>query len=263
MDVFTGRLLTRSRLEVMRQRGDEAGLTRALRSPDPDLRFYAISALGELRVAGAVPELAAILNDTTISGLRFAAARSLGAIGEPAVPALVPALSHPDPEVRWMAALALGDVGGSHTAVLLRPLLSDNDTYVAGRAGRAIAQAGRPGEEVLAAALSDPSPGVRVQAVRALSRRPHLPGLAALVRSLHHADPYISHVAGQALSRLCYRDPDWIREAIREATDADRVNFSAAVRIAPKPSQLAPLRDLREAAGETWALLPFLDRWFH
>lgn len=91
---------------------------------------------------------------------RLEAARRLGALGEPAVGALVAALrEHPQPGTRAMSAYTLG-------------FLTDR---------RAV--------EPLAAALKDGDPDVRMESAAALTRLGDDRGAALLIRALEDADP--------------------------------------------------------------------------
>jgi HEAT repeat protein len=74
------------------------------------------------------------------------AADALGRIGTAAVPELVGALAHPDPEVRRQASRVLARIGpGAAVAVpVLRQLLVDQDSTVRQAAIRALGQIGPP-----------------------------------------------------------------------------------------------------------------------
>jgi HEAT repeat protein len=72
------------------------------------------------------------------------AADALGRIGEPAVPALIQALSHPDPEVREQAGRAISLIGPKAAAAVpeLVRLLDDESDSVRRQAARALGQIG-------------------------------------------------------------------------------------------------------------------------
>ena len=72
------------------------------------------------------------------------ASDALGRIGEAAVPALIDALAHPDPEVREQAARALALIGPKATAAVpeLIKLLDDEAEPVRRQAARALGQVG-------------------------------------------------------------------------------------------------------------------------
>ncbi|MGV3486469.1 MAG: HEAT repeat domain-containing protein [Planctomycetaceae bacterium] len=67
-----------------------------------------------LKIAGReLPHYQAQL-DSDNRVVRLAAAKTLGAFGEAAGPALLTALKHEDPAVRYTAAVHLGRIGGKH-----------------------------------------------------------------------------------------------------------------------------------------------------
>jgi cyclophilin family peptidyl-prolyl cis-trans isomerase/HEAT repeat protein len=76
-------------------------------------------------------------------GLRRRAALAAGRIGDPAaVPALVPLLQDPEPEVRQMTAFALGLIGDALAVDPLLAALKDPEPVVRGRAAEALGQIG-------------------------------------------------------------------------------------------------------------------------
>jgi hypothetical protein len=98
------------------------------------------------------------------------ASDALGRIGEAAVPALIEALSHPDPEVREQAARALSLIGPKSTAAVpdLIRLLDDESEPVRRQAARALGQVG-PAAKIAIPALikqlerKDPPPETNEQ----------------------------------------------------------------------------------------------------
>ncbi len=92
--------------------GDVDLLTRALQDEDADVRLIAAMYLaGRREEAGpSVKALVALLKDKH-EGIRREAITALSAIGAPAAPALVGALSDPDPRVRDGALDGLGNSG--------------------------------------------------------------------------------------------------------------------------------------------------------
>jgi len=73
--------------------------------------------------------LARLLNAKE-KGIRAEAARSLGALGEPALPVLIVALQNPDWVVRYRAVEALGRIPGSRIDDLLIHALDDPRDHV-------------------------------------------------------------------------------------------------------------------------------------
>jgi HEAT repeat protein len=83
------------------------------------------------------------------------ASDALGRIGEAAVPALIEALSHPDPEVREQAARALALIGPKSTAAVpeLVRLLDDESEPVRRQAARALGQIGPAAKSAIPALI--------------------------------------------------------------------------------------------------------------
>ena len=91
------------------------------------------------------------------------AAAALGRIGRAAVPSLIQALGHRDPEVREQAALVLARIGpDAHNAVPeLTAALDDDNTAVRKAAARALGQIGPAADAAVPAlmrALVQPRP---------------------------------------------------------------------------------------------------------
>lgn len=75
--------------------------------------------------------------------IRSNAAKSLGRMGESAIPALIPLLDNQDMWVRSSAADALGEMGESAKAIsVLMPLRKDQDSLVRSRATKALKKLG-------------------------------------------------------------------------------------------------------------------------
>ncbi|HJU22968.1 MAG TPA: HEAT repeat domain-containing protein [Casimicrobiaceae bacterium] len=96
--------------------GEQAfdALLSALDDSDDRVASVAASALGTLGDARAQPRLLGVLADRSRSSSRRGhAAESLVSVGDPtfAVPALIAALDDAEPEVRFWAAFALGQIG--------------------------------------------------------------------------------------------------------------------------------------------------------
>jgi HEAT repeat protein len=131
------RILPVPDIPSMKAAGDTRGLIRLLSHPDPDTQWRAAEALGALGVP-ALDDLIRELghHDTKV---RLGIIEALGDIGDPrAAPALQGILSgDPGIEIRWAAALALGNLGGDAAIPALRDALQDPDKYV--RFGSALA----------------------------------------------------------------------------------------------------------------------------
>jgi hypothetical protein len=116
---------------------DTRGLIRLLTHPDLDTQWMAAAALGTLG-RPAVGDLLRGL-DHHDARVRLGIIEAIGEIGDPlAVPPLLGILAgDTSGEIRWAAALALGNLGGTGTIPSLVKALGDPDKYV--RFGAALA----------------------------------------------------------------------------------------------------------------------------
>jgi hypothetical protein len=116
---------------------DTRGLIRLLTHPDIDTQWMAAAALGTLG-RPAVGDLLRGL-DHHDARVRLGIIEAIGEIGDPlAVPPLLGILAgDTSGEIRWAAALALGNLGGTGTIPSLVKALGDPDKYV--RFGAALA----------------------------------------------------------------------------------------------------------------------------
>ena len=208
------------------------------------VRAVAAGSLGLLHALDALPALAALTRDASdlvreeavgalgaVGGLGVRAAGRMGRVAvagrrrrwgfgrrgsaeahepnrvESAVAALRAALSDPVAAVRVAAVRSLGEVGpGAGAAVSdLFARLKDADETVRCAAAEAL---GRVGDDaavpLLAAELADPSPAIRVAAVRALGafREAARPAVKALVPLLQDADDDVRRAAGDAIGGM-------------------------------------------------------------
>jgi len=149
-------------------------LVAALADDDPLVRGVAVRAVGELApdVPGGVQALVRMLPD--VEAMRAIA--RFGPAGSDAVPALVAALKHDDPTVRWQAARALGKIGAPSVQgvpEMARLTISDPEALVREHAAEALGDVGPAAAEgipALVKALHDPVARVRRDAVRALGQ---------------------------------------------------------------------------------------------
>ncbi len=113
-------------------RGDTRGveaLIEAIRQGESECRLWAVKALGQLkdeRGGWAVIEALACDDET----LHWEASHALAQMNDKAVPALIDALKHPRPHVRWHAARALGSIADPRAALGLAEALADDDYSV-------------------------------------------------------------------------------------------------------------------------------------
>jgi len=122
-------------------------LLQALVEPEPDIRREAVRYLQDIPTPRAIEPLGAILRRDPECDIRWEAAETLGLQGDPAaVPALLAAITDPEPAVRLCVAEALGIVGDSdpRVAPALCCLLVDFDVGVRAFALEAIGDLGDP-----------------------------------------------------------------------------------------------------------------------
>jgi HEAT repeat protein len=125
------------------------GLTEAVQDRDPDVRLDAVKVLGQIRSAPAssIPALCSALRGDPDRDVRWAAALALGEYGGVAalvVPELLAALAEADVQVRTGAAAALGSVGPKAVAAVpdLITALDDPDEHLQQRAKGALIKIG-------------------------------------------------------------------------------------------------------------------------
>jgi HEAT repeat protein len=103
-------------------------LIKALRSGERTIRLRALLGLGALGASDTVPDVVRVLKEDPDPDLRAAAARALGAIGDPlASLALINALSSEFSPVREQAVLALVKIGESDLVPVLTRRLHEGD----------------------------------------------------------------------------------------------------------------------------------------
>lgn len=116
-----------------------ASLLGLARSPDPDVRILALQTLALQPTAPVVEAIKAALRDENIfvRGEAMVLVRNLG-LGADTVNVLGGFLEHEDPEVRGVAAMALGELEHPQAGFLLERALKDGDGAVRGFAARAL-----------------------------------------------------------------------------------------------------------------------------
>lgn len=152
-------------LQRMGPRARDAGPTLVASLGDPLLAPTAAEALGEIHYAPAGAELVALARDARVDpGLRLAAARAVGALGDAAPPEARDALralstAQGEPELGQAAAEALLGIGDTESALpLLAAVLADEtlDSATTERALEAwLARAAADGDERLKAAFEE------------------------------------------------------------------------------------------------------------
>jgi len=123
---------------ALKKERDIPGLIKALSYRDPDVQSDAVHALGDIGAEAVGPLVLALENKNRF--LRLGAIGALAAIKDPgAVSALAGMMKDPGSEVRWQAAIALGEIGSHEAVAPLLHGLEDPDKYV--RYGSAISLA--------------------------------------------------------------------------------------------------------------------------
>jgi HEAT repeat protein len=160
---------------------------RHLKTDAPRVRVEAARVLGTMRIFEALPGLQEAATATNPREVRVAALDALGQIGDPkALPFLTTSLSDKDPDVRTIAAKAIGSFGkkGASAAPALAAAWKRNERDIDARIEivRALGRLGAPAatEVLLEAAQKDPVPLVRVEAAGSLLRLGKEEGVAAL-----------------------------------------------------------------------------------
>ncbi len=186
------------------------GLTSALQEEDATVRCAAARGLGEAgpESAPAVPALIQMLTRDSPAE-RAAAAQSLARIGTPAVAPLINVLVRERGAAREAAAAALLQHYGRPGPHLAADRTSTADETAAAReqAIGVLAASGLANElvtKLLAGAVKDPAPGVRLAALKALAQghwnlQPALPNLVA---GLRDESPMVREWSARALGKI-------------------------------------------------------------
>jgi len=201
-------------IPALQAAGDIDGLVRLLASPDPDVPWQAAGALAGLGTAATGRLLGEI--DSLDPGVRLGVVEALGEIGDPAaaVPLLGVLAGDESGEVRWAAALALGNLGGKEAVPSLVQALGDPDKYVRLGAATSLGRLGwePAGDEERASLLIARQEWGSLRPLGAGAYRP-------LLRATRDRDPAIrvravdalgelGDVQGSEACDLVLRDPD-------------------------------------------------------
>ncbi|HRX34476.1 MAG: HEAT repeat domain-containing protein [Methanoregulaceae archaeon] len=151
------------------ERGREVLLREGAVSGDSHVRGYAVFMLGGLKDPGLVDYYISRLRDPD-KKVRGQAAAALAAIGDQAIPALVPLLRDDDWVVRYRAVEAIGLMKDDRRAGLLIEALSDAKDHVRYMAAKGLSRLHTGAAlEPLAGTLSDSNEYVRKMAARAVA----------------------------------------------------------------------------------------------
>jgi hypothetical protein len=209
-------------IAVLASQRDIPGLIRALSSRDPAVQSAAVHALAGIGPEAVGPLVRAL--EKKNRNLRLGVIGALAGIRDPgAVTALAGMMEDPGSEVRWQAAIALGETGGSEAVAPLLHGLEDRDKYV--RYGSAISlrkNGYQPSDERgwawFAAAMQD------WERLRTLQSS----ALVPLYNLLRDTDPDVRVHAVRVLGDI--GDPDAGPALVRTLGDADRqVRWEAAL----------------------------------
>jgi HEAT repeat protein len=160
------------------------------------------------------------LNDSD-SDVRFQAAIALGEVGNPqAVDALIAALNHSDSGVRWQAATALGKIGSSQAINALSAAFNNSDSTGISHVASALGNIGNPqAMDALISALNDSNSEVRKFAVSALGNIGNPQATDALISALKDSNSEVRRNAAEALGRIC--NPQAVDALISALNDVD------------------------------------------
>jgi HEAT repeat protein len=204
----------------------------------------AIEALGRI---GAVAPLIELFD---LGGLQsFAAVDALVEIGRDAVPLLVEALEHQNPEVRAGALEALGKIGDESSASSIAACLRDTDGLVILRAVEALGSTGPAGIEPLLHLVEGygQQNAITSRAAECLSKLGRA-AVQALLEATHHANGVMRAVAAEALGEI--RDTaafDRLREMLSNDSEAYvRYNAGKALGNLGDPRAILPLQRVRQ-----------------
>lgn len=183
--------------------GAASELAEALTNQDAGVRRAAARALGWIGEASVVPNLLNSLNDAD-SGVRRDAAAALGRVGDAsAVSPLLKALKDKHSPVRYAAAWALGKIGSTFAVTGLLEALRDEDRDVRRVSARGLGWIGDPKAIArLAEALKDPSSGVRRDAAGALGRVGDDSAVEPLLTALSDRRDTVRYTAARALGQI-------------------------------------------------------------
>jgi HEAT repeat protein len=174
-----------SRLPAGERPASLAALEEALASPLAERRWWAARALAEIQDPLVPPLLAGLLSDEA-AAVRQCAALGLRLQPDPqAVPALIQALSDPDPLAAELAADALAAVGGEAVPALLEVLT-----------------AGEQPDERPSRVPAVPGRDTRLEALRALAAIGDPRAIPALFAALDEDSALMEHWASEGLERM-------------------------------------------------------------
>ncbi len=240
-------------------------LVEAVSDPVREVRESAVRALSTFGPETAVPPLIEAFKDENEE-----AEQGLQRIGQPAVPALVELLRHPDPSMRARAADSLShyDYLAAEALPVLREVCRDSNADVRCMAAQALGWVGVASPEVmdsLCEALEDKNTNVRREAASSLYCLVHqaTPPATAVVSALKDTDPrtldwlintvYVGEMTDERILPLLRKHLDHPNRDVREsAVRALRVFGPTASAAVPRIIEVA-------ASGSGWEKLSALQ----
>ena len=170
--------------------------------------------------------------------------------GLPAVDALIGALRHEDDDVRWKAAIALGEIGDPQAIEPLIALLCDEDRFVKSHAAHALGMIGEPAVDPLIRALREGDGNLRWGAAIALGKIRDPRAIEPLIRAL--ADKYENVRAESAIitcsnRKTCIRTPATVFKIFRWT---ERLEVVTALGELKDTDAIQPLIQMLENAGD-------------
>lgn len=173
-----------------------------LSSEDEDRAQAAIPALS-VHGAAAIDALIELL-DSPIADRRWWATYALSVFkAEPeAQRAVIGMLRDADSSVQQCAALAIKHNPTPDALAALMDTLHSKDRLTSRLSGDALAALGAPAVPRLAEASKDPSPAVRIEAVRALAEMRHPDAIGPLFKCIDDPSSVVTHWAEEGLDRL-------------------------------------------------------------
>jgi len=203
-----------------------AELLAQLDSPVAVTRAQAAQALGEAKVAAAVPKLIKMLDDPD-EDAQWKATVALGAIGKPALPALIEALNLEKERPRWKAESALKMIGADAVETLAEAL-GDRRVRVRQSAAFLLGEIGDPKAiDPLAAALADKDEDTRWKAATSLTKFGTRATLAVL-RQLKAQPVEARRCAAWVFQQV--KDPEAVPALVAALGDSDeQVRWKAAI----------------------------------
>jgi HEAT repeat protein len=177
---------------------------RKLKHEDPDVRWKAAEALGEIGHKSAVQPLAQTLLKDKNANVRARAADALGDIGHKSAvqPLAQTLLKDKDYFVKWRAAVALGDIGHESGVQPLVQVLKDGYGDIRRRAVEALGKIGKSAIPHLTKALKDKNGGVREAAVIALGEIGRESAIPHLAKALKDENEDVRREAARALGMV-------------------------------------------------------------